>query len=359
MKPKYLLLLLLLCTATIVCAQNVVIRSHDPHIKYMGRIVMQDEAAELAWPGTSASINFSGTGVKATLRDEHGENFINVVVDGKVLSVIYPDSIKREYTLAKGLPAGKHSLELFKRTEWTMGKTWLYEFTLDKGSSALAPPPPGKRKIEFFGNSITCAYAVIDSTGQDRGTAPYENAWLSYAALTARHYDADFNLTARSGIGIMVSWFPQTMPEMYDRLDPTDSESKWDFSKYQPDVVVINLCQNDAWIVKLPQNDQFKARFGDKAPTDEQIIKAYKDFVKSIREKYRKAQIICVLGSMDATKEGSPWPGYIEKAVAQLGDKHIYTHFFPYKNTPGHPNVKEQQAMADDLISFMDQHIKW
>ncbi|HEX3385949.1 MAG TPA: GDSL-type esterase/lipase family protein, partial [Mucilaginibacter sp.] len=211
----------------------------------------------------------------------------------------------------------------------------------------------------FFGNSITCAYAVIDTTGQDRGTAPYENAWLSYATLTAQHYNAEFNLTARSGIGVMVSWFPQIMPEMYDRLDPTDSESKWDFSKYQPDVVVINLFQNDSWIVKLPQNEQFKARFGDKVPTDEQIIKAYKDFVKSIRDKYRKARIICVLGSMDATKEGSPWPGYIEKAVAQTGDKNIYTHFFPYKNTPGHPNVKEQQVMADDLIGFMDQHVKW
>jgi len=62
---------------------------------------------------------------------------------------------------------------------------------------------------------------------------------------------------------------------------------------------------------------------------------------------------------MDATKEGSPWPGYIEKAVAQIGDKNILTHFFPYKNTPGHPSVKEQQAMADDLIGFIDQHIKW
>jgi len=359
MRPKYLLLLLLLCAAIVAGAQNVIIRSHDPHIKYMGRIVMQDEAAELAWPGTSASINFMGTGVKATLRDEHGENFINVVVDGKVMSVIHPDSTKKQYTLVTGLPAGKHSLQLFKRTEWTMGKTWIYELALDKGSSLLAPDPVSKRKIEFIGNSITCAYAVIDTTGQDRGTAPYEDAWLSYATITARHFNAEYNLTARSGIGVMVSWFPQIMPEMYDKLDPTDSESKWDFSKYQPDVVVINLFQNDAWITKLPTNEQFKARFGDKAPTDDQIIKAYKDLVKSIRDKYRKAQIICALGSMDATKAGSPWPGYIEKAVAQIGDKNILTHFFPYKNTPGHPSVKEQQAMADDLIGFIDQHVKW
>jgi hypothetical protein len=122
---------------------------------------------------------------------------------------------------------------------------------------------------------------------------------------------------------------------------------------------VINLFQNDSWIIKLPDNAQFKQRFGNKAPSEDNIIKAYKDFVKTIRNKYPKAQIICALGNMDATKEGSPWPGYVEKAVAQLEDKNIYTHFFPYKNTPGHPSVREQQTMAGNLIAFIDQHIKW
>lgn len=359
MRSKFLITLLLVIVTGLCCAQTVVIRSHDPHIKYMGRVGMTDEAAELSWPGSNASINFSGTGLKVILRDEHGENFINVIIDGKVVSVLHPDSVKKTYTLVSNLPAGNHTLELFKRTEWTMGKTWLYEFDLDKGSSILPAPQVNKRKIEFFGNSITCGYADIDSTGKDRGTAPYENTYLSYAAITAHHFNAEFNLTARSGIGILVSWFPQIMPEMYDKLDPSDSESKWDFSKYIPDVVVINLFQNDAWITKLPRNEQFKARFGDKAPTDEQIIKAYRDFVKTIRNKYPKAKIICALGSMDATKEGSPWPGYIGKAVAQIADKNILTHFFPYKNTPGHPNVKEQQAMADDLIAFIEQNVKW
>ena len=359
MRTKYLLTLIITAATFIGRAQSVIIRSHDPHIKYMGRVVMQDEATELSWSASSASINFTGTGVKATLRDERAGNFINVIVDGKVVSVLQPDSVKKEYTLASGLPAGKHTLELFKRTEWTMGKIWLYQFALDKGSLTLAPPPVNKRKIEFYGNSITCGYADIDTTGQDRGTAPYENGYLSYATLTAKHFNAEFNVIARSGIGILVSWFPQIMPEMYDRNDPTDSESKWDFSKYTPDVVVINLFQNDVWITKMPDNPQFKARFGDKAPTEEQIVKAYKDFVRYIRNKYPKAKIICALGSMDGTKEGSPWPGYITKAAAQLGDKNILTHFFPYKNTPGHPSVKEQKVMADDLIAFIDQNIKW
>jgi hypothetical protein len=32
---------------------------------------------------------------------------------------------------------------------------------------------------------------------------------------------------------------------------------------------------------------------------------------------------------MDATKAGSPWPGYIQKAVAEMQDPAVYTLFFP------------------------------
>jgi hypothetical protein len=359
MRSKLLLILFLAIGGMVCHAQIVVIKPHDTHIHYSGRIIMQDEAAELSWPGTSLKINFRGTGVKATLKDEHGYNYFNVIVDDKVVAIIQPDSAQKEYTLVSGLPNVNHTLELFKRTEWAMGRTWFYQFTLDKNSIVLPPPPPKKRKMEFFGNSITCGYADEDTTGKDRGTAPYENGYISYAAITARHFDAEFHSTSRSGIGIMVSWDPLIMPEMYDRIDATDAETKWDFSKYVPDLVVINLFQNDSWIVKLPDNLQFKARFGTKPPTDDQIIKAYKDFVKNIRNKYPKAQIICALGSMEAVKEGTPWRGYIEKAVAQIGDKKIYTYFFPYKNTPGHPSAKEQQDMADNLITFIDGHIKW
>ncbi len=353
-------LLVALVSLSLACrAQTIVLNPHDVHIHYMGRVVLRDEEAELSWSCSSLTINFQGTGVKATLKDEHGENYFNVVVDDKVVSVVHPDSVEKVYTLVSGLPNTNHTLCLYKRTEWAMGKTWFYQFELDKNSQILPVTPTKKRKIEFYGNSITCGMADEDTTGKDRGSGPYENGYLSYAAIIARHFDAEFYSISKSGIGITVSWFPLIMPEMYNRLDPSDDQSIWDFKNYTPDLVVINLFQNDSWIVKIPDNEQFKARFGVKAPTDEQLIKAYRNFLKTIRDTYPKAQIICTLGSMDATKQGSPWPGYIEKAATSLGDKKIFTHFIPYKNTPGHPSVKEQQAMADDLTAFIDQNIKW
>ncbi|WPU96299.1 SGNH/GDSL hydrolase family protein [Mucilaginibacter sabulilitoris] len=361
MRKTYFIVLFLFLSAGVsnCLAQSVVLKSKDNHIRYTGRINMTDEAAEFYWTGSSAKINFKGTGASVLLQDERGDNYFTVIVDDKVINTIHLDNTRRVYTLAEGLPDGTHSVELFKRTEWEMGKTTFYQFILAKDASILPPPATKKHRIEFFGNSITCGYAAEDTTGKDRGTAPYENGYLAYGAITARHFDADYVCTSKSGIGILVSWFPLIMPEMYNRLDPTDPTSLWNFSRYTPDLVIINLFQNDSWIVTKPDNPQFKERFGTKAPEPDQIIRAYRDFVKSIRKKYPKAQIICALGSMDATKQGSPWPGYIEKAVAGLNDKSIYTHFFPYKNTSGHPSVKEQQAMADDLIGFIDKTVKW
>jgi hypothetical protein len=157
----------------------------------------------------------------------------------------------------------------------------------------------------------------------------------------------------------MISWFNQIMPEIYDRVNPNDSTSKWDFKKYTPKIVVVNLFQNDSWLSTQTDHPEFKARFGTIKPTEEYIINAYANFIKSIRNKYSKAQIICCLGSMDATREGSKWPGYIQSAVATLNDKKIVTHFFPFKKTPGHPRISEQEQMANSLITFIKKNKYW
>ena len=65
------------------------------------------------------------------------------------------------------------------------------------------------------------------------------------------------------------------------------------------------------------------------------------------------------MGGMDATREGSPWPGYVEEAVRRMNDPKIFTYFMPYKNTGGHPNIQEQEVMAEGLIKFIDENIKW
>ena len=339
-------------------SQNKSFPFSDKDISYEGRVLFTDSAAVLMWPGTSVKINFIGTGISGTFKDGDTANYYNIITDNDSIYRIHFDTTQQTVALASGLAYGQHSIQIFKRTEWDKGKTWFYGFELNGDSKLLPPPKLPKRKIEFFGNSITCGYAINDSV-QDSPNGYYENNYNSYAAITARHFNAQYHCTAKSGIGVMVSWFPLIMPEMYDRLDPTDSTSKWDFSRYTPDLVVVNLFQNDSWIVNKPDNEQFKAKFGTKRPNKHFIINAYENLILTLRKTYPNAAFICMLGNMDITQEGSPWPGYVSQAVEQLHDPKMFTYFAPYKNTPGHPKIKEQQMLADGLIDFIDQHVKW
>ena len=347
--------LLIVCFEICIVQAQTFISAVDNKIQYEGRIGHNaDSVASLSWPGSSVLITFEGTEVKALLKDEKGRNNYNVIIDHKKITKIELDTAKKFYTLARSLSAGKHTIELFKRTEAVWGTTHFYGFSIS-GAATLFAPIEKKLKMEFFGNSITCGYAVEDSTG-DSGDATFENNYLSYASITARHFNASNHNTAVSGIGIMVSWFPFTMPDVFDKLNASTRDTYWDFTSYVPDIVVINLFQNDSWIVKLPNHPEFKRVFGDKAPDSNFIINAYKNFTYGIRQKYPQAKIICALGAMDITRPGSPWPDYVTNAVAQLNDKNVFTYFFPVCNSKGHPRIKHQQEMADQLIRFIEKN---
>lgn len=350
---------ILILAPKIISAQKVDIPFNNTKIQYEGRVAFKDSAACINWSGSSISLNFKGSEISAILKDADTANYYNVILDDKVISKIQLDTIKKSYILASGLTNGKHKIQLYKRTQWGQGQTFFYGFETDSSAKILPKSKPKKRKIAFYGDSITCGHGNEDTTGKDSGSGHFENHYLTYGAITARHFNAQNHCISNSGIGIMLSWFPYVMSDIYDLTDPHDKTKKWNFDNYIPDIVVINLFQNDSWLVNKPKHPEFISKFGTVKPTDDFIIKSYENFVKTIRTKYPKASIICVLGNMDATKEGSKWPNYIEKAVGNLNDKKIYTHFFKYKNTPGHPKVSEQKDMADSLIAFIDATIKW
>lgn len=357
LKNRLAVLLLLIAQAGF--SQKLIVPTND-RLAYMGRVDVKNDKTEMYWPGTSVTLNFKGTDVKVVLQTKGNAYFYAIVDHDEAKAIkIHPDSARKTYPIASGLAKGKHTVQLVKLTDNTTINSF-YGFELNDKAKVLKPQKAKKRKIEFYGNSITAGHGVDVPMGQPDSGAPinFNNYW-TYGARTARHFDTQYSCIARSGIGLMVSWFPAIMPEIYNRINPNDPGSHWEFSRYQPDVVVINLCQNDQWLVNQPDHEQFKARFGTTKPDEQTIIKAYQDFLTSIRKAYPNASIICALGNMGITQSGSPWPGYVDKAVHDFGDAKIYTHFFAYKNTPGHPKAPEQKAMADDLIKFIDEHITW
>jgi hypothetical protein len=334
-----------------------IINPDNDSIRFVGRIDHKEDSVKIFWSGTSVSFRFRGTAAKVWLKDEHGQNYFNVIIDGDSLRYFKSNSRKGFHTLVENLSPGEHTIDLVKRTEWDKGSIWVFGFWID--GKLLKLPEPNKRVMEFFGDSITAGYAIEDNTGGDSPDSIFTNNYYTYGAITARHFKADCYQTVKSGIGITISWFPLVMEEMYDRLDPSDAASRWSFGKVQPDVVVINLFQNDSWLIKMPDHPSFKQRYGNKAPSDEDLVNAYYSLLKKIRAVYPQSHIVCCLGSMDAVKEGAPWPGYVTAAVARMVDKKVMTHFFPYSGKGGHPRISDNRKMADSLIAFIEANIKW
>ena len=343
------------------CFAQLYVKPNNHKVTYQGRVAIHTDSTSIYWPGTSISINFKGTSIKAQLKSTKEDAYFYAIIDDSVnLKIeVLKNQPAQYYTLASNLISKSHTVTLFKLSNSTSANQF-YGFQINDKANVLPPNKILKRKIEFYGNSITAGHGVDTPAGlTDSGEPKYFNNYHTYAAITARYFNAQYVNTSRSGIGVTVSWFPEIMPEIYDRIDPFNASSKWDFKKYQPDIIVVNLFQNDSWLVNNTNHPQFKSRFGTQKPSEEFMIEAYKDLIKNIRNKNSKASIVCALGNMDATKEGSKWPEYIASAIKKLNDPKIYQVVFPYKNTPGHPKRSEQETMAKQLISFIEANVRW
>lgn len=335
------------------------IAADAPELQYSGRIDFRDpQAPLLSWPGSSVKANFTGTSLGLVLDDQHGNNYYNVILDGNDRHpyVLEAKKGQHRYRVGYALAPGNHSLEIVKRTEGAAGATAFKGLELSDGGELLPPPERPGRRMEIYGDSITCG---MGNEGADNGRddlASEKNNYWAYGSVAARQLDAELHTICKSGIGIMVSWFPFTMPQYYNQLSAVgDNDSRWDFERWTPDVVVVNLFQNDSWLI-----DREKRL--DPIPSDKERIQAYVDFIRSIRTEYPDAQIICALGSMDATANDK-WPNYIRAAVkrmrSEFDDEKLDTIFFEYTGYGQHPRIAQHVDNGEKLAAFIRKKMDW
>lgn len=322
------------------------ISADNPDYVYAGRVDFSDRRAPVFyWAGNSATIGFTGRDLGVVLVDPQGGVYFDVIIDGdgEHRQVIRCRKGRHVYPLATHLADTRHMVEVFRRVDPTLPGVSFAGIRIDRNAIVFRPKLHHALRIAFYGDSITSGYGVLDPDRKDEGSLSFMDNYVAYGAVAARALHADYRSISLSGIGIMKSWFPLVMPQMYDRLAPRDPESRWNFAQWQPDIVVVNLLQNDSWL--LPHQKH--------PPSGPQVVHAYAGFVRELRGHYPHAAIICMLGNMDVTAEDSPWPGYVDAAVQSMrarGDRRIHSLIVPFKRTPGHPNVQEQRTLAQALM---------
>lgn len=327
----------------------------DPLVRYVGRFDRADEAGpRCAWSASTVAVTISGGSLSVKLK-ESGKDFWQVVVNGEAASVIELQPGEHVYPVVANLPAGRHTVELVKRTEASVGVTQLLGLQIDD-TAKLLPTPERTRRIEVIGDSISCGYGN-EAPGKEHNFMPAtENAWLAYGAVAARAVNADYICVAWSGKKL---WPNNSILDYYDRVLPSPTEKKWDFAAWTPDVVVINLGTND-----------FNAKVN---PEEAGWVEAYVGFIKQIRSRYPKAPIYCALGTMISNWPSERKPrttilGYYEKVIAQasaaggppvrLLDMGVQKPENGY-GANWHPNVKTNALMGAQLAETLKKDLGW
>lgn len=282
--PQLLILPLFLALATAVNSATVELPPTSPSVRILGRSLdTNPRELQWAWSGSGAMVAFDGT--TCVVRMIAKGALYRVRVDGKESTLDLSSSSDTLHTLASGLAPGYHLVELRAKTEANSATTRFRGFWVDGTPAAL--PAPSSRRIEFYGNSITCGYGILDSVANNGFSVKTQDEGLTFAGLAADSLGAERRVICWSGKGVFKNYgsdtVTPTLPKLHRQILPWDATNLWDVSRWIPQVVVVDLGTND---------------FSGVAPDSAKFHRAYMGFVDSLHTHYPSARIVLVDGPM-------------------------------------------------------------
>ena len=373
---KYILTMLLALASMSISAivtvpvKGTIVSAADPHIQYVGRISFTNpERPAFNYPGIQIMAVFEGTSLRMIAKPKSGY-FMAQIDKGEPFKVAFTGLRDSVVTLATALSEGRHLVRLMYIIEGYEMYPEFWGFVLDEGRRLVEAPKFPDRKIEFIGNSITCGYGNEGLKKEEHFDYATENHYYSYASIAARQLNAQHWVVARSGIGAYRNYgeaksgSPRScMPVQYEytgyaldlklREEASFLREKWDFSRYQPDVVCINLGTND-----LSTNNY-----------DLKLLKqGYQKLLKLVRQHNPKAKIVFLTGSMLYYKELQQAKQLLDEVTAEAkkaGDNEVYRFDMSpisgneWYGNDWHPNVYQDEKMAAELTAYLRQLMNW
>lgn len=261
--------------------------------------------------------------------------------------------------LAHGLTDGTHQVIVTYIGEGYETLPEFHGFFVDKGKTLVPATNVPTRKIEFIGNSITCGYGIEANSEAEHYEEKTANFYHTYAARTARNLNAQALVVARSGIGVYRSYNgPRTgdkvnMNTEYPNTLLYNGKYKWDFSRYTPDLVCINLGTNDT---------------STQGADSLLLLNGFKNLYQQVRFHYPKAKIVLLCGCMmsgDQLHAAQQAMDTTTEYAHQQGDAEVYRFdFTPHDGSLGygadwHPSMRQHEKMANELTPYLRKLMHW
>ena len=347
---------------------------NEENVKQIGRTELIDDTLWCALSGSGAEFLVSASRAEITVagdniavisdNDSNYARYAIYVNDEKVVDEVM-NKPEKTHVIFDGDTEQEAVVRIIKLSESAMSTIGIRDIAVNS-DTAVRPAAEKKHKIEFIGDSITCGYGVDDEDKDHHFSTATEDVTKAYAYKTAEALDADYSMVAYSGHGIISGYTDngqktqQLVPKYYKRTGFSYgsfagrqvSAIDWDFSRFEPELIVINLGTNDD---SYCQNDSAR---------QEEFAKQYTVFLKQIREKNPDAKILCTLGIM-----GSRLYDYIELAVynytQETGDDNIATFKFDNQEPSDglaadwHPTEATQDKAAKKLTAEISELMGW
>jgi len=339
--------------------QSKFIPASNQAFRFVGRFDFSNpQEVRYDWSGVYIQFSIRSTECAVRMSDT-GHNYYNVFVDDRPSKTI---DVKSDTTIviASGLENQIHKVRIYKRTEGNQGIGTFKGIVISEKGEMLPWKEIPTRKIEFIGNSITCGYGTEGLMKSERWKPSTENNYLSYAAIMSRALNSDYHITAHSGEGAVRNYGYKekvsptgTMPRRFNRAFDEKEQPLWDFTKWKPDMVVINLGTNDFSTQPFPDKDVF--------------IAGYKKLIDEVRKQYGDLPVFCVVGPM--TDE--PCYSYVKEMVEDFRSanqkKNVYFVGIPtYLMIPDkdlgsdtHPNYSGAKKMAANVLPVIASVLGW
>ena len=287
---------------------------------------------------------------------------LGVWIDGKFHKRILIERGLHLYPLFAQMEEKSKKILIMKLTEAQYDKVGIHMLYSDE---PLSPTENREHRILVYGDSISCGFAVMGENPEVPITRN-EDASMAYPCLTARELEAELEVVARSGSGIISQYIdvsrdtPLTdwlIPEFYMETDRSlamilgyREPILWDPNHFIPEVIVVNLGSNDAsYTRKITEREDL-------------FLTAYRKFLKDIRANYQDVPILCICGTMI-----TDLCDCIQKAAEQenqhLGNIY-YSRFPQVKNVDGtvgntHPVVAGHRSIAERLAFNIREILQW
>ena len=279
------------------------------HVRLLGRSIFTSGMVFMGYSSTGVEFNVSAKKLSvnmigdSTARGSDNGSAARIVafINGERKLDQMLINPMQEFVIFEGTDVVEGVVQILKVSECSSSLAGIESICVDE-EGTISATNPRDLKIEFIGDSITCGYGVDDPIKENHFRTSTEDNTKTYAYKTAAALNADYSMVSISGWGIISGYTGNDvknegsqLPKVYDKLGFTWGSSlgktrpanvAWDFSVFQPDVVVINLGTNDASYTK------------GKADRIQEYTDAYVEFLRDIRSKNADAYIICCLGMM-------------------------------------------------------------